>query len=396
MTFQARSVSKHGRLLNSLLYGGMLAFGLIGYLLVRDSGLYWLLVLSCLVWCCVIGLWQQRHSQDAAPPAERITPVLDEITPQGASPEGLTDVHRELIPLWLGQLEEVQGQTETAIQDLVTRFSSLIERLDYAVSTSQQATGASTDSQVHQVFASSRAILENILDSLRQANAQKAETLRMIEAVNDKVKLLQGMALEVSRIADQTNLLALNASIEAARAGEAGRGFAVVAGEVRQLSHQSGDTGNRIRDLVDQVTQSMQSTLAQATTTSQQDAATVEEAQHNIQKVLEQLRQLTGSMQESNTILQSESQGIRGEIESILVALQFQDRVSQILNSVAGNIREFGDVLEQAEGAPGRARIDTDRLLSAMRRSYTTREQRSKDAALAPAVQDNDDSLTFF
>src|SRR5690606_15597665 len=157
---------------------------------------------------------------------------------------------------------------------------TLIDRLDHAVRASQEATGSGADSQVQQAFASSRKILEAIVVSLRNANAQKAQTLRMIEEVSTNVGQLQGMALEVSRIADQTNLLALNASIEAARAGDAGRGFAVVAGEVRQLSHQSGDTGKRIQDLVNQVTQSMQNTLDQATTTSQQDAATVEEAQN--------------------------------------------------------------------------------------------------------------------
>src|SRR5690606_29486850 len=154
-------------------------------------------------------------------------------------------------------------------------------------------------------------ILEGIVVSLRQANAQKAQTLAMIEAVSGSVKQLQSMALEVSRIADQTNLLALNASIEAARAGDAGRGFAVVAGEVRQLSHQSGDTGKRIRELVDRVTQSMQDTLNQATVTSQQDTASVERAEKDIQEVLERLQKVTHGMQESTEVLQQESQGIR-------------------------------------------------------------------------------------
>ncbi len=53
---------------------------------------------------------------------------------------------------------------------------------------------------------------------------------------------------DIRGIADQTNLLALNAAIEAARAGDAGRGFAVVAQEVRQLSVNSNDLNDQIRE----------------------------------------------------------------------------------------------------------------------------------------------------
>src|SRR5690606_10440488 len=267
-------------MLNYLLYGGILAFVALGYPFAKDFGFYWHLVLCLLVWSSLLALWKQRRNT-VAQPKILVSPTPDAEDTSPALPRsGLEEACAELMPLWLSHLDEVHSQTETAVQDLVQRFSSLIERLDHAVQTSQQVSGGSADSAVQQTFASSHGILEGIVVSLRQANAQKAQTLAMIEAVSGSVKQLQSMALEVSRIADQTNLLALNASIEAARAGDAGRGFAVVAGEVRQLSHQSGDTGKRIRELVDQVTQSMQNTLDQATTTSQQDAATVEEAQN--------------------------------------------------------------------------------------------------------------------
>ncbi len=253
---------KRASIFSKLLYGGALAFAALGYWLASDSSLYWTLVLCLLVGLSLMGLWQQQNSPANTAAATDTSAETDPLTAQQAAPHtGMDEACNGLMPLWLSHLEEVHGQTETSIQDLVQRFSTLIERLDRAVHTSQQAGGTGADSEVQQTFAESRDILENIVVSLRHANAQKAHTLAMIEAASTNVQQLQSMAVEVSRIADQTNLLALNASIEAARAGDAGRGFAVVAGEVRQLSHQSGDTGKRIRELVDRVTRSMQDTL---------------------------------------------------------------------------------------------------------------------------------------
>lgn len=384
------------RLFSYLLYGGPLAFAAVGYWLASDSSLYWTLVLCLLVGLSLIGLWKHHDSLDnPARTADTLAETDAASEPPRALYRGLDEACNGLMPLWLSHLEEVHNQTESSIQDLVLRFSTLIERLDHALHTSQQAGGTGADSQVQQTFGESRGILENIVVSLRHANAQKAHTLEMIELASSSVQQLQSMAVEVSRIADQTNLLALNASIEAARAGDAGRGFAVVAGEVRQLSHQSGDTGKRIRELVDRVTRSMQDTLSQAKATSEQDIASVAAAENDIGNVLERLQGVTQNMRESAEILQQESQGIRYEIEDILVALQFQDRVSQIMASVTGSIRDCHGALEQAIASHGQVPIDAEELLSAMRRTYTTREQRSKDTGVGQSDA-NDDDITFF
>lgn len=54
----------------------------------------------------------------------------------------------------------------------------------------------------------------------------------------------------IEGIAFQTNILALNAAVEAARAGEQGRGFAVVAGEVRTLAQRSSSSAKEIREII--------------------------------------------------------------------------------------------------------------------------------------------------
>ncbi|MDX5298987.1 MAG: methyl-accepting chemotaxis protein [Gammaproteobacteria bacterium] len=369
----------------------LLIVGIVLWQVLEDASL---LLLILLARSGVHGLWLHARLQAVG----RATPAPSSIdaTPAPAESSTLAPTLQSLLPLWSSQLEEVRSQTESAIQNLSARFGGLIERLDMAVRASRDSVSDAGDDSLARVFAQSREALEHIVATLRDANAQKAQTLTMIESLSNSVRQLESMAVEVSRIADQTNLLALNASIEAARAGDAGRGFAVVANEVRQLSHQSGDTGKRIRELVDRVTRNMQDTVEQAQMTSRQDAESVTAAEGNIHHVLERLQSLTDVMQHSSEQLREESEGIRLEVQDILVSLQFQDRVSQITQSVTGNIDLCVESLgaHVAQGTP----LPAERLMEAMRKTYTTHEQRSMDRGYqgggnAPAAQDD---VTFF
>ncbi len=92
----------------------------------------------------------------------------------------------------------------------------------------------------------SRAIMESTGESLG----------RSIEE-SKKIEEIGALTAVILQIASQTNLLALNAAIEAARAGEAGKGFAVVAEEIRKLADDSKENANAIRQLNDQMTETV-------------------------------------------------------------------------------------------------------------------------------------------
>ncbi len=251
-----------------------------------------------------------------------------------------------VMPVWARHVETGRGQMETAIIDLMGRFSGIVDRLDAALKASEAASEGMEGGLVS-VFADAEKELGAVVGYFRDASQRKDDMLlRIHELVQFNIEL-EKMATDVEGIADQTNLLALNAAIEAARAGESGRGFAVVADEVRKLSTLSKETGKRISDKVKLVSRAIGTavnTAEQAATGEEKAIAASEVA---IGSVLGNFKQVTDGLSKSSGILRVESDAIKNEVAMSLVQLQFQDRVSQILSHVRDSLGRLPDYLDK-------------------------------------------------
>ena len=128
-----------------------------------------------------------------------------------------------------------------------------------------------------------------------------------------------------------------------------------------------------------------------------------------IASVLHDLRQVTDGLAHSTEVLKNESIGIQGEISGALVALQFQDRVSQMLTHVKQNIARLPETLADNHRQFAQSQVLTPvsaaGLLAELQSTYAMADehqvhhvqQGSGSRAKAPvAVAATESEITFF
>lgn len=328
-------------------------------------------------------------------------PVADgESQQQGIN--GLDSLCQKVLPIWSNQVEMARAHTEESIANLAERFDALSKRLDAAVSASQNAVGGNNDASggIVELLRDSQLELGTITQALGASLEDKDKLLRSIEDLSGFTEQLSKMAWEVSSIASQTNLLALNAAIQAARAGDAGRGFSVVADEVRKLSRSSGDVGKKITETIESVSEAIEDTLVISRKFARQDEETLDNAEQIIASVLRRFNRAASGLSESEELLRTESNAINYEISDVFVALQFQDRVSQILALVCDDLNKLEqhlNTLKSEPSDPGLPRsVDVEQWLEELAKTYTMEEQLTAHDGEKAEIKTNQPSITFF
>lgn len=307
----------------------------------------------------------------------------------------------EVVPVWTGHIESSREQMETAVAALSERFSGIVDKLDQAVHTSSLETDGLDDggTGLVAVFARSESELGAVLDSQKTAMSSMLVMLEQVQGLDRFIDELRDMATDVAKIAQQTNLLSLNAAIEAARAGELGRGFAVVAKEFRMLSTQSGDTGKRIAEKVGVINAAIIETCRVVRESVSQEDGTLLTAQDSIGRVLNDFKEITDALMRSSALLKGESIGIKSEIGEALVQLQFQDRVSQIMNHVKDNIGHLPEFMfehhQQYEKTRELQAPDAQDLLDKLEKTYVMTDQHVIHQG-GKVAQRDDTEITFF
>jgi len=300
-----------------------------------------------------------------------------------------------VLPVWAGQIDMAKMHTEDSITALANRFANINQQ----IGATMVSFGSDSGNGLIAVLSENEIELGSITNTLRSALAMKASMLVEVTSLSQYTDALKHMAKDVGDIAKRTNLLALNAAIEAARAGEVGRGFAVVADEVRNLSNLSASTGKKISETVDTVNQAIAATLQVSRQYARQDEEAIGNSEKVIEHVIGRVNAAVVGLVDSSNALRQETQAIGEEISEVLVALQFQDRVSQMLSHVSNDMSKLKDRISRqerqlAEGdSPGA--IDASVWLDELSHTYTVPEQHvvhSGGAARKAAASE----ITFF
>ena len=295
--------------------------------------------------------------------------------------DSLENLCKTALPIIARNIESSNTQTERSITDLSQEFSSLTTRLNDVVNTSQKRSDSLGDGNgMISLFEESRSALQTVIDSLESSLELENRLHDEVRGLSTQAEELNEMAGDVGQIADQINLLALNAAIEAARAGEHGRGFAVVADEVRKLASMSAETGQQMMEKVSSIGSAVSETLKQAEHSIEHNSMAVENGKQTIESVFSRLQDTIETLQDDSSSLRHTSEEIRDEISNVIVSLQFQDRVSQILNRTTADIHGVVETVENSRTQRTNGNvitpIDYEVYQQEMSEGYTTDEQR--------------------
>ena len=329
--------------------------------------------------------------QHAARSTVAVTQQVD-VAPYTQSLHAVTEAS---ISRWDKNIEIARAQTETAANQLISDFSAILGKLQSMLQ-QQHGEGQAT---VAAVIDASHNTLSGILLNLNQALEEQKPMIMAFERLAEVTDELKRMATGVADIAKQTNLLALNAAIEAARAGESGRGFAVVADEVRKLSDQSGTLGKQIQLNVDSVGEVMANALVSARQLKEHSEELIGGSNATINGVLENFGTVAEQQSAAAQLMAAGSREVQEKVESVLVQLQFQDRMSQIIGAVHQDIDRLLKVVRTADGELKRGSapqpLDAPTWVANLEKTYTTLEQfdHNKPAAKGKVAAEE---ITFF
>jgi methyl-accepting chemotaxis protein len=159
-------------------------------------------------------------------------------------------------------LAQIVGQIQDAVAVINTGASEIASgNADLAERTEQQAANLEeTASSMEQLTSTvqhnadsarnARGLAEGASGIAQRGGRVVASAVDTMGRITQASKQIEDIISVMDGIAFQTNILALNAAVEAARAGEQGRGFAVVASEVRALAQRSATSAKEIKALI--------------------------------------------------------------------------------------------------------------------------------------------------
>ena len=328
------------------------------------------------------SLWQRCFAPAPTKPATN--PVLTEFG----------DRLDQAAQLWTAHMGTAQSQMREATSQLLEGFGAILNELDLLIIPPDGGTAGPASANIDEraaMLALCEHRLRGLLVTLEGFVQSRDTVLGSVRSLSAASANLGDMAEDVGKLARQTNLLSINAAIEAARAGESGRGFAVVAGEVRRLSSESGETGRRIAEQVQQFGHQMQQALTQADDQAVRGASAIQASEATIHQVVVDVDGAVSQLNARTAELSARGEAVKAQVQQLMQAFQFQDRVSQILDQVSASINGATAQLKTAL-AEGRA-PDAGDWATLLSQGYTTAEQR---AGSGHAVVQASSETTFF
>jgi methyl-accepting chemotaxis protein len=292
-----------------------------------------------------------------------IKQIAENSTSVGSSSEQLSSISEELLT---GAEDTSQRSTNvaTSSEEMSANLNNVAAAMEESSTNANMVATAAEEmsSTINEIAENAEKARGVSSDAVAQANKASDSMQQLSDAANKIGKVTE----TITEISEQTNLLALNATIEAARAGEAGKGFAVVANEIKELAKQTAEATLDIKNLIDDVQNSSNSTsegiiqisdvitgvndiVSTIASAVEEQTAATQEIANNIAQASQGIQEVNENVNQSSDV----STGISKDIAEVSLAAQSissssndvkqsaQDLLarSQELNAIVGSFK---------------------------------------------------------
>ncbi|PKP34165.1 MAG: methyl-accepting chemotaxis protein [Bacteroidetes bacterium HGW-Bacteroidetes-17] len=254
--------------------------------------------------------------------------------------EGINLLGSSASEILAASTQVASGAAETA--SAISETTTTVEEVRQAVQlSSQKASRVSENSnQVVKVTQDGQNAVDATKMVMTDIQTQMESIANTIVRLSEHSQQIGGIIASVDDIADQSNLLAVNAAIEAAKAGEQGKGFAVVAQEIKNLSQQSKQSTIQVRTILSEV----QKATTAAVMATEQGSKAVERGVKQSGQAGETIRVLAQNVNES---VQAASQIVASSQQQVIG----MDQVGLAMNNINQAGTENAASMKQAESA---------------------------------------------
>lgn len=237
------------------------------------------------------------------------------------------------VPALERQLQDSVEYLEKSVVEVCAGFEGMATRARQSVAlASRLQSGEGSD--VAELIAASRKTLEDLVEQIRRGSEVSFLAIQRMNAVDRSSRDIVKALAEAERIAFVNKLLALNAKIEAVHVGELGISFAVVADEIAQQAEHANEVTGRILALMTELSHTAGIAARDLQEMASVSHETLEVSRSEVEAALTKLTHTHKEMQQSIDSSVAQGEAVAEEVTRAVMALQFQDRVSQRVGHV--------------------------------------------------------------
>jgi methyl-accepting chemotaxis protein len=250
-----------------------------------------------------------------------------------------------MLPVLETQLRETIQQIEQGVVQVGDSFAGIAQRAREAVT---QISRGETDHEkiaCGQLIGETRQTMGRLMQRIEQTSRLSQATVQRMLEIEQRIQGLERTLSEIDSVAANARLLALNGQIEAARAGAHGAAFAIVATETAKMAVHAVGASKTIRQMIGELSTEISGASQDLRQRASADSEVAAESRGEVNRTLDCMGTMHDEMRQAMQQAKENSQRLAQDISHAVVAMQFQDAVSQRISHVIATLEEIDATL---------------------------------------------------